>query len=325
MIFDLLSLPVPVLLIALGALAVFLGLGGRIKGIVERIPRDRRGPALWVGSALLLAGVALFVINPGPPETAPEEESSTPAAASATPQEPTPTAEPSPMPPTPTVPSVTETPTPAGTVAISEAMFDACGPSTVDATDEYVELYNFGDQPADLHGYWITDTRPQRIVPWLDMNPFLPLEGVERANQSTWTLPPQAFALVLTPDYELGLRPYRQRIPSATIILTIDLATGSRLGGADGFVGSAEGVENRTVLILYRGSEGEIEATVSTYGTPEETADPIRVQDDGQDNVPLLQGDCNAVHRKVLAGRDVEANWVLVEGGSPGEGIPVSP
>jgi len=323
-IFDLLSLPVPVLLIALGALAVFLGLGGRIKGIIERIPKDRRGWALGIGAALILAGVLLFVIRPEPP--GPEEATQTPAPLamepSSTAQEAAPTDTPGPAPPSPTIPPASSTPAPEDTVAISEGMFDACGASAADATDEYLELFNYGDEPVDLHGYWLTDGTPQRIVPWSEMNPFLPLEGVEAANQSTWTLPPQAFGLVLTPDYELGLRPYRTRIPPATVILTIDLATGSRLGGGDGFVGSAEGIESRSVVILYRGSQGLISRVVSTYGTPDQTGDPTSIQDDGADDIPLLQGDCFAAHRKVLAGRDVESNWVLVEGGSPGEGIP---
>lgn len=313
-----LALPLPILFVAVGALLVFLGLGGRLGSVVGQIPRENRKSAPWIGLAYAFAGAGFFALfrTTG---SVPSRPAVTPVAmASPTPRPATPTASPTAVPATSTPPPATATPAPEDTVAISEVMFDACGEAEADQTDEYVELYNYGEGPVDLEGYWLTTGRPQRIVPWSVSNPFTPLWDVPREDQSSWVLGPKRFAVILTPDYDVGLRPYQGRIPPGTLILSVDLETGSRLGGPGGFVASTDRIEIRSVLILYLGSESQIVQTVSSYGSPAETTDPTQVHDDGQDSVPLLQPDCRAAHRIDLAGLDQEANWKLVEEGSPG-------
>jgi hypothetical protein len=43
------------------------------------------------------------------------------------------------------------------TVVISEVMANPCGPVVVRKWNEYVELYNYGDQPVDVGGWWLAD------------------------------------------------------------------------------------------------------------------------------------------------------------------------
>lgn len=306
---------------------VFLGLGGNVRGVFEPIPGESRSAAPWIGLAYVLAGASfftLFRVAGNAPQQVAQTATPVPVASPMQPEA-TPTLAPTAVPPTPTQSAPTATPAPDHPVAISEVMFDACGEEVADRTDEYIELFNYGPEAVNLEGYWITSGRPQRIVPWSVSNPFSRLLDVAREDQSTWILGPKRSALILTPDYEVGTRPYEGRIPPQTVILSIDLATGSRLGGPGGFVASTDRIEIRSVLILYLGSEELILKTVSTYGTPGETTDPTQVRDDGRDAIPLLQPDCQAAHRIDLAGRDVEGNWMLVQGGSPGEGMPLLP
>lgn len=218
-------------------------------------------------------------------------------------------------------PSPTDTPPPtvveeSTSVAISEVMFDACGPKEDDDYEEYIELYNYGFVPIDLEGYWISDGYPQKIVPWLDAHPYNMFAGVGSGLKSDWSLPAGAYALILTFEYPLGDTPYH--IPPETYIFTNDPETGNRLGGPGGFVGSQDDIAARSALILYKGDRVSIDSVISTYGTPKETRDPWNVIDDGSDGLPLYQDDCYSVERRISSFRDTYANWVRVHRGSPG-------
>lgn len=198
-------------------------------------------------------------------------------------------------------------------------MFDACGPAEDDRWGEYVELYNYGDLEVDISGYWITNGHPQRLVPWLELNRYSPLYGIDMENQSTTIIPPRSFALILPPEYLFYSRPYR--IPAEAVILTVDPTTGLRLGGSNGFVGSSKDLGTRDVLLLYRGSDEQVFTVVSTYGTPKDPSavrDPRDIEDDGLDQIPYLQGDCTSIERKIPSQPDIERNWGYVFRGSPG-------
>ena len=120
---EVLGLPVPVLLLIIGAIVVFLGLGGARKGLIGPIPREQRGFALWIGLLLIGVGIALFVLIPDttlepPPGTEPAEEAVPTVILSV---------EPSPTEPEPAV-------TPTGEV----------GPAPEQAVFDYYESINEG-------------------------------------------------------------------------------------------------------------------------------------------------------------------------------------
>ncbi len=241
----------------------------------------------------------------------------TSAATSTLPSPPTPT-EFAPSPTTP--PTTTPMPiTPPGgstndvpplTLAISEVAFDVCGDASYDRTSEFIELFNYGDQPVDLHSLWISSGNPQPIEPWLEANPFTYLSPSDKAHQSSWLLPPSSFGLILGPQYPLGKVQYD--IPASTYLFSIDRDFGLVLGGPYGFVGSADDIKKRDVLILYLGNDARIDRLVSSYGTPRvpvEKADPRKVVDDGIDAYPAFQGDCITIERRVPSMPDTDLNW----------------
>src|SRR5512138_3088148 len=67
------------------------------------------------------------------------------------------------------------------TVIISEVMANPCGPIDVRKWNEYVELYNYGEQPVDVGGWWLADIgeagagTPDQLVSWSKRNPDEPL------------------------------------------------------------------------------------------------------------------------------------------------------
>ncbi|MDZ7315437.1 MAG: lamin tail domain-containing protein [candidate division KSB1 bacterium] len=91
-----------------------------------------------------------------------------------------------------------------GQVVLSEIMFN---PEGNERTDEFIELYNCGDQAVDLSGWSISDgSKANRIL----------------AHQSGTILQPKKFALLLAPKYFTDSRAYDALIPGDALLLTID-------------------------------------------------------------------------------------------------------
>jgi len=205
------------------------------------------------------------------------------------------------------------------TIIISEVMANPCGGIEVKKWNEYVELYNYGDQPVDVGGWWLADNggngSPDKIVSWSQRNPIKILSGQLITN--TTVIPAKEFALILSPSYADGEHPHAMpySVPNGTIILT---AAESRSLGDDSssLVGDGQG---RDVLILYRGGASVIQETISTYGTPKPTEYVSEVSDNYLDNLPLDLHECASIERILPTGADGVDNWREIANGSPGE------
>jgi len=205
------------------------------------------------------------------------------------------------------------------TVIISEVMANPCGDIEVKKWNEYVELYNYGDQPVDVYGWWLADngenSTPDEIVTWSQRNPATPLPGNLILNSTV--IPAKGFALILSPSYAEGLYPYTMpyNFPANTIILT---ALNSRSLGDDSssLVGDGPG---RDVLVLYKGGTSVIQEVISTYGTPKLTQYVSDLRDNYLDSLPLDLHECSSVERIIPTGADGTDNWREIFNGSPGE------
>lgn len=236
--------------------------------------------------------------------------------------------------PTSTIVSVTNSPTvtpieltPSGnsyTIAISEVMANPCGIQDSGGDmywNEYVELYNYGDSPVDVNGWWISDGEnlignPDMIISWESRFPGITF-GNHLETKST-VIPPSGIAVILSPKYLSGdskypdfLKPYI--FPENTIILTI---ASSNLLGSDDF--GIEIARIRNPVILYQGTDSEIFRLISTYGSPTVTGSPVNASDDEKDGIPLVLNECYAAERIFIDGADVEFNWRAIENGNPG-------
>jgi len=205
------------------------------------------------------------------------------------------------------------------TVVISEVMGNPCGGIQVKKWNEYVELYNYGDQPVDVGGWWLADNggggSPDQLVAWSTRNPTKALPGSLITN--TTVIPAKSFALILSPGYVDADFPYVMpyTFPSNTVMLT---AMDSRSLGDDAssIVGEGQG---RDVLVLYKGGPSVIQETISTYGTPKPAQYVSDIKDNYYDNLPLDLHECSSVERIIPTGADSEENWREVPFGSPGE------
>ena len=232
---------------------------------------------------------------------------------------PTPTASNPPFQPTGGGPaSATATPG-AFTVILSEVMANPCGGDEYRKWNEYVELYNYGDQPQDVNGWWLTVTGPDNksdmLVAWDTRNPNLSINQPVITNSTE--IPAHGFAVVLSPIYMQSLDPYRlpYRFPSGTTILTI--ADGDRIGHKTfGIIGQGGG---RDVVVLYIGGAKSIRQVISTYGSPILAKYPQDILDDRADDLPLDLHACASAERVNPLGHDTFDNWHEVMDGSPGE------
>ncbi|MFZ5880554.1 MAG: hypothetical protein ACOY0R_14395 [Chloroflexota bacterium] len=205
------------------------------------------------------------------------------------------------------------------TVVISEVMAFPCGSVDFKKWNQYVELYNAGDQPVDVRGLWLHDGggtgTPDQIVAWQERAPHTS-PGANTIVDTT-VIPPHGFAVVLSPIYAQGEPPYHMpyQFPPNTIILTI---AGSDSLGDDYFniVGDGEG---RDPVILYAGSASVVDHILSTYGSPSTSTYVVEFRDDRQDNLPLDLHACGSAERVSPFGADVFDNWHEVPGGSPGD------
>jgi hypothetical protein len=288
--------------------------------------RVRRRRILKIWSDLPPATRAMIVvglIGAGATVTAPAVErllvdiwpvighpTSTPSPTPTTTRTATPTLTPTSPTATPT-PSQTSTPSPLTceqlTISISEVMLVPIPPNGIadlDKYHEYVELFNYGDLPIDVRGFWIADRggHPSRIVSWNDRFAGIPLGA---ASTTATIIQPGSFALILPPAYERGTDPYSRLIPAGVPILT--LADTFYIG--DGLV-ATEGFP-LDVLILYRGLSNSIECRISTYGTPTTGSIPSQIAD-LEDDIPFAipeEGGWGGFYRVYLSGIDSYSNW----------------
>lgn len=205
------------------------------------------------------------------------------------------------------------------TVVISEVMANPCGDIEYKKWNEYVELYNYGDQPVDVNGWWLADLgeagTPDMLASWSQRNPYVSLPGSLILNSTV--IPPKGFALVLSPLYAEGAFPNAMpySFPPNTIILA---PAQSRTLGDDFF--SLIGVgESRDVLVLYQGGPSVIQNVISTYGSPKLDAYVTGIRDDRLDNLPLVLSECSSAERVNPIGSDTLENWREIANGSPGE------
>ena len=205
------------------------------------------------------------------------------------------------------------------TVVISEVMANPCGGIEVKKWNEYVELYNYGDQPVDVAGWWLADTggygSPDQLVAWATRNPTKFLPGSMTMN--TTVIPAKSFALILSPSYVDAEFPYIMpyTFPANTVILT---AAESRSLGDDAssIVGEGQG---RDVLVLFKGGPSVNQVTISTYGTPKPAQYVSDIKDNYIDSLPLDLHECSSVERIIPTAADSTENWREVQYGSPGE------
>ena len=232
--------------------------------------------------------------------------------------------------PTPvTEPTLTITPTlnlEANTIAITEVMANPCGPTTGRGEtywNEYIELYNYGNTPIDVGGWWVTDGEdikgnPDRLISWNARYPGQKFGSNIGLLTDITIIDPDQYALILSPQYlksESYSKPYL--IPSGTVILTIDddLYLGDEGGGL-------EVSTTLNIVVLYKGTDDYIDLPISTYGSPSLSASPKNIKDDPikRDRIPLVLNDCFSAERQEAAGPDAEYNWEAVENGTPGSG-----
>jgi hypothetical protein len=205
------------------------------------------------------------------------------------------------------------------TVIISEVMGHQCGADDFKKFNQYVELYNYGDQSVDVNGWWLVDTGPDnksdRLVAWSVRNPIASLK--QSVVGDSTLIPPHGFAVVLSPIYAQSVAPYKMpyRFPSQTVILTV--VDGDRIG--DDIYGLVEDRSGRDVLVLYTGGANTIQQVISTYGSPTLGLYPQDVRDDRADNLPLELHECSSAERINPLAPDEFGNWREVLNGSPGE------
>ncbi len=210
------------------------------------------------------------------------------------------------------------------TVVISEVMGNPCGPMEYKKWNQYVELYNYGDEPVDVGGWWLYDEgtkgTPDQLVAW---QARLPRSFDERLITDSTVIPPHGFAVILSPIYMEAPEPYEMPydFPPGTVILTV--ASGKSLGDDVYFIIADQAEYGvRDTLTLYIGSSTVIERIVDTYGTPHTAGviHPRDLNDNSTDAVPLYLRDCEAAERLNPLQPDNEFNWKAVVNGTPGDG-----
>jgi hypothetical protein len=205
------------------------------------------------------------------------------------------------------------------TIAISEVMSHVCGGDEYRIWNQYVELYNYGSQPVDVGGWFLSDEgqpgSPDQLVSWGSR--FTPFDfGL--VNDTT-LIPPGGFAIILTPQYPQAPNPHRMpyRILPGTIILTV---SDDSLG--DDYLRILGNEPGYDTLTLYLGSPSVIHMVVDTYGTPSIPSPyPSEIDDDRLDAFPYYLSACTSIERINPAKPDSQSNWRIVPGGSPGDGL----
>jgi hypothetical protein len=300
------------------------GLVETLVGIREPIKATQRQEATLTALAALQSS---STPSPAPTEKLSPSPTSTPTQTSTPTATPKLTPSPTPSPTLTYTPKPTPTPTEPGPlelypIAITEVMGNPCGENEkIDAIyNEYIELFNYGDRPVNVESLWISDGsdkkgNPDRIVPWTARETEFSL-GTHLIMDDA-TIPPQGYAVILSPRYIAGKGLYRlpYLFPRDTVILTVD--KGSYIGDDNG------GIEvqlERNPILLYIGDEEIIEEVISTYGTPKLGGSPKNILDDGEDNIPFHLPDCYSAERMDPQLPDQASAWIEVKDGTPGRG-----
>jgi hypothetical protein len=299
--------PVPVILIIGGIIFLILAVVESMAGKVK-VSAKRQKTSATIGSILIVLGLILyFVPSPNNPETSPTE---------------TPTATVSVLFATPTI-HPSETPSTVNftpsveadlkSIVISEVLGNPCGQ---DSRNEYVELYNSGDNAVDIANLWITDgDEADLLTTWQSRLPSVNLGVAVKVD--TTIIPPHGFAVILAPGYPFvtkGERIMSYEFADDTIILT--LADGQLIGDEN----SGIEVVNRDGVVLYKGSDNKVEEVISSYGSLTFSGNPLSIKDDGLDKIPFFErwDDCWTVERITLINDDIASNWKVVPKSSPG-------
>lgn len=203
-------------------------------------------------------------------------------------------------------------------IAITEIMNNPCGGIEEESANEYVELYNYGNVPINVSGWFLAITRDdgdsKKIVPWQTRYPNNQF-GADLIFDSGM-ISPGAYAVVLSPLYSMSksdhIMPYA--FPKGTVILTVDQGKriGSEMNGILSSDASADGV------FLYQGTRAKVDQLVSTYGVESVGMEPGIVQ--RKKGLPYHTSDCASVQRKIASGEDIPENWEIIPAGNPGTG-----
>lgn len=149
--------------------------------------------------------------------------------------------------------------------------------------NEYIEIYNSSNQPLNLGDYLISDgDAVDRFKIWDDTNLI-----AQNVVVGTLIIPPEGYVLVLDPEYTdtgdgVNYQPYYFG-DSAVVVTVTNTTLGNGLSGSD------------PVMLI----DSITFDTVSTYGTPQDTADSI----------PYDPGDGISVERINPLAPDREDNW----------------
>lgn len=219
------------------------------------------------------------------------------------------------------LPAITNTPTLASvigdpnSIVITEVLGNPCGG---DSRNEFVELYNSGENPIDVNGWWITDGQEaDMIVSWQSRYPNIKIGFLTKID--TAIIQPHSYAVILPPGYTFVeqsgfVMPYI--FPENTLILTVD--KGQLLGDE----GNGIAVTNHDVIVLYQGNEYAVDKVISSYGSPILSSSPTAIRDDGMDEIPIILSinECWSVERTLAVNEDVASNWKAVRKSTPGSG-----
>jgi hypothetical protein len=150
------------------------------------------------------------------------------------------------------------------TIAITEVMANPCNTEVTGVIDQYVELYNYGNNPVDISEWWLvsatvshTDHHDQlvKIVSWNTRNPFIDLGS--HLIQDQTVLNPKQYALVLHPLYgSAGSGSMTYRLPPDTVILTA-------AEGLSNIAGKFFSTTRPNIVALYIGSQDQINEVIS--------------------------------------------------------------
>lgn len=215
--------------------------------------------------------------------------------------------------PMPVLPPASQNPT----IVISEVMGNNCGGVDQRKYNQYIELYNYGDQPVDVGGWRLYDEgatgTPDELTSWMKRSGSL--LNSQSIMDST-VIPAKGVAIILSPQYHQNPMGTSYLLPAGVTILTV---TDSVTLGDDyfGIIADQNGYDTVT---LYIGGSSVINQVVDTYGTPAiNTSYPSDIEDNRRDNIPRYLSECTSIERVNPFLPDSEENWVPVQNGSPGE------
>jgi len=205
-------------------------------------------------------------------------------------------------------------------IAISEVMANSCGGDSYKRFNQYVELYNYGDEPINVNGWFLFDEgesgTPDQLVPWVSRSSY---QFSQQFTLNSTVIPPRGFALILSSSYPDA--PLEHRMPYPIMPGTVILTVASGYGIGDdlfNIIGSQDGYDT---LTLYIGSLTVIDLLVDTYGTPRINGPhPQDIDDDFMDAFPHYMSECHSMERIDPRQPDSASNWTDVNGGTPGDG-----